>query len=168
MTGVLTGGRRTGRLPAAFRDAMSEIAGGVVLVTCRIGGRPWGMTVTAFQSVSADPPVVLVSLESGTTAAAALAAEGRFGVAVLAADQEDVARDAAKRGATKYLHASVLDSALARLECAVIDQFRIADHTVFFGRVLAANSVGDGSPLVYHRRAYRTLTNQEDCHHAAR
>jgi flavin reductase (DIM6/NTAB) family NADH-FMN oxidoreductase RutF len=126
------------------------------------------MTVTAFQSVSADPPVVLVSLDSGTTAAAAVAAGGGFGVAVLAADQEDVARAAAKRGAAKYLHPSVLDSALAWLECAVIDQFRVAGHTVFFGRVLAARSVGEGAPLVYHRRAYRTLANQEDRHHAAR
>jgi flavin reductase (DIM6/NTAB) family NADH-FMN oxidoreductase RutF len=168
MTGVVTGSRRTGLLPAAFRDAMSELVGGAVLVTCRVDGQLWGVTVTAFQSVSADPPVVLVSLESGRTAAAAVDAGGRFGVAVLAADQEHVARHAAERGAAKYLHPSVLGGALAWLECAVIDQVRVADHTVFFGRVVAARSVGEGTPLVYHRRAYRTLANQEDRHHAAR
>jgi 3-hydroxy-9,10-secoandrosta-1,3,5(10)-triene-9,17-dione monooxygenase reductase component len=168
MTGVVAGSRSNGRLPAVFRNAMSELAGGVALVTCRVDGRLWGMTVTAFQSVSADPPVVLVSLESGTTAAGAVAVRGRFGVAVLAADQEDVARDAAERGAAKYLDPSVLDGALASLECVVIDRSHVADHTVFFGRVLAARSAGRGAPLVYHRRAYCTLAHQEDHDHAAR
>ena len=168
MTGVLAAGRPLGRLPAAFRDAMSELAGGVVLVTTRVEGRRWGMTVTAFQSVSVDPPVVLISLGSATTAAAALAARRRFGVVVLAADQEDVARAASERGAAKYLDESVLDGALARLECVVVERVHVADHTVFFGRVLTASVVGEGAPLVYHRRAYRTLFDQEVTHHAAR
>ena len=53
---------------------MSALASGVVLVTCWVGDRPWGMTVTAFASVSAEPPTVLVSLGSETTSARAIAA----------------------------------------------------------------------------------------------
>ena len=47
-----------------FADAMSTLASGVVLVTGWVGDRPWGMTVTSFASVSAEPPTVLVSLGS--------------------------------------------------------------------------------------------------------
>ena len=47
---------------AEFMDAMSALASGVVLVTCWVGDRPWGMTVTAFGSASADPPTVMVAL----------------------------------------------------------------------------------------------------------
>ena len=38
---------------AEFAEAMSALASGVVLVTCWLDGRPWGLTVTAFASVSA-------------------------------------------------------------------------------------------------------------------
>src|SRR5262245_63942053 len=89
----LVGGRATRRAPAwEFAAAMSELASGVVLVTSRIGGRPWGTTVTAFASVSAEPPTVLVSLCADSASARAVAGAGRFGVSVLAAEHERVAR----------------------------------------------------------------------------
>src|SRR5689334_25429826 len=78
--------------PAAFTDAMSALASGVVLVTCWVGERPWGMTVTAFASVSADPPTLLVSLGSGSTSARAIRARRAFGVRILAAAPPAVAR----------------------------------------------------------------------------
>jgi flavin reductase (DIM6/NTAB) family NADH-FMN oxidoreductase RutF len=61
---------------AEFADAMSALARGVALVTCWVGDRPWGMTVTAFASVSADPPTVLVSLGSEATSAREITREG--------------------------------------------------------------------------------------------
>ena len=64
---------------AEFADAMSTLASGVVLVTCRLADRPWGMTVTAFASVSAYPPTVLVSLGSGTAALARSRRQARSG-----------------------------------------------------------------------------------------
>jgi flavin reductase (DIM6/NTAB) family NADH-FMN oxidoreductase RutF len=150
-----------------FAEAMSALASGVVLVTSRLGGRPWGTTVTAFASVSADPPTVLVSLGSEGTSARAIAAAGSFGVSILAAEQRAVARYASAPGATKFLESfaeagddrganPVVAGALAHLECEVVSAVPIADHTVFFGRVSAAR-VSGGAPLVYHRRAYRTL-----------
>ena len=88
---------------AEFADAMSTLASGVVLVTCRLADRPWGMTVTAFASVSAYPPTVLVSLGAGTASARAIAATGAFGVSILSRDQVDVAEYGAARGAAKFL-----------------------------------------------------------------
>lgn len=144
-------------MTTAYREAMSELASGVVLVTCSVGGRPWGMTVTAFQSISAEPPVVLVSLESGTRAASAVQAQGRFGVSILAEHHEELARWCARPGAAKYLESFDVDDALAQLECDVIDTVRVADHLVIFGRVREAYASGAESALVYHRRAFRAV-----------
>jgi flavin reductase (DIM6/NTAB) family NADH-FMN oxidoreductase RutF len=151
-----------------FAEAMSTLASGVVLVTSRLGGRPWGTTVTGFLSVSADPPTVLVSLDSEGTSARTIAAVGHFGVSILAAEQWALARYASAPGATKFLESfaeagdddganPVAAGALAHLECEVVGAVPMADHTVFFGRVSAARASGGGEPLVYHRRAYRTL-----------
>lgn len=154
-----------------FAEAMSAIASGVALVTSWTDGRPWGMTVTAFASVSADPPTVLVSVANATGSAPAIAATRRFGLSILRADQRDIARYGSAAGATKFLEpfvAADVDSAtpvvadaIAHLDCEVTDIVAAADHTVFFGRVRAANSVHDGSPLLYHRRGYRALADAD-------
>lgn len=149
----------------AFAEAMSSLASGVVLVTCRVGDRPWGMTVTAFASVSAYPPTVLVSLRSGTASARAIAATGAFGVSILARDQIEVAEYGAAPGAAKFLGSLVeprdrhsaspaVAGAVAHLGCDVVAAVDAADHTVFFGRVGTVRRRRDGDPLVYHGRGY--------------
>ena len=157
---------------AAFVDAMSMLASGVVVVTCRVDGRPWGTTATAFASVAVEPPTVLVSLGSGTVAARAVAATGRFGIDVLAADQLAVALHCAATGTPKFLEPFVeagdlrrpspaVAGALAHLDCELHDEVAVADHTVFFGRVRTACVTPGGEPLVHHRRSYRTLASPE-------
>ena len=151
-----------------FAEAMSALASGVVLVTCWVGDRPWGMTVTAFASVSADPPTVLVSLSAGARSARAITATRSFGVSILAADQLAVARHGSTPGATKFLEhytdaragyseSPVIARALAHLDCEVTRTVQVADHTIFFGQVRAVPELHLGTPLVYHRRGYRTL-----------
>ena len=151
-----------------FADAMSTLASGVVLVTGWVGDRPWGMTVTAFASVSAEPPTVLVSLGSETTSAGAIRATRRFGVSILAEEQLAVARLGSEPGAAKFLESfvdagdgssdsPVVAGALAHLDCELSEAVQIADHTILFGRVHAAHASRSGTPLLYHRRAYRTL-----------
>ena len=144
-----------------FLAAMSALASGVVLVTCRVDGRPWGMTVTAFASVAADPPTVLVSLRSDGVSARAIAASRRFGINILAEGQELVARRGSAPRAPKFIDDLAVPGALAYLECELADVAEVADHTVFFGRVLSVRVPQEGDPLVYHRRAYRTVSDPE-------
>lgn len=154
-----------------FADAMSTLASGVVLITSWVGGRPWGMTVTAFASVSADPPTVLVSLRSDTATARAIAQTSRFGVSILAADQVDVATYASAPAAPKFLDGFAgargahsgspsVAGALAHLDCELVHLVEAADHSVFFGRVRMAARWGARPPLLYHRRRYRTLSTE--------
>jgi flavin reductase (DIM6/NTAB) family NADH-FMN oxidoreductase RutF len=165
---TLVHGRERATPVREFTNAMSALASGVVIVTCRIDGRPWGMTVTSFASVSADPPTVLVSLGSDALGAAAIAATHRFGVSILTEAQVTVACHGSITGAAKYLEAftdsssgrsrsPVLAGALAHLDCELQSAVRVEDHTVFFGRVREARAAGEGMPLLYHRRAYHTL-----------
>jgi flavin reductase (DIM6/NTAB) family NADH-FMN oxidoreductase RutF len=150
---------------ADFVDAMSTLASGVVLVTCRVGGRPWGMTVTAFTSVSADPPTVLVALDGNGRSAGAIARTLRFGVSILTTEQLEIARLGALSGADKFLdglirlggEAPAVLGALAHLDCDVSRMVEAGDHTVFFGRVRTAERLSGGEPLLYHRRSYRSV-----------
>jgi flavin reductase (DIM6/NTAB) family NADH-FMN oxidoreductase RutF len=152
-----------------FLDALSRLASSVVLVTCWVDGRPWGMTVTAFCSVSATPPTVLVLLGEGTSAARAISGTGRFGVGILGETQEAAARHGSRPGAMKYLEDFVAPTAtrnaspavadaLSHLDCEVIDTIPAADHVLFLGRVRAARSSGaETAPLLYQRRRFRRL-----------
>jgi flavin reductase (DIM6/NTAB) family NADH-FMN oxidoreductase RutF len=140
-------------LRSEFLEAMATVADGVVLVTCSVDGRAWGVTATSFASVSADPPTVVVSLRTSSTAARAIASSRRYGVVVLGAEHEELARASSVPGAAKFVDG--LDDAPARLECDVVRAVVVGDHTVFFGRVAAAWHSGVPSdPLVYHRRRY--------------
>lgn len=144
-----------------FAEAMSTLASGVVLVTCRVGGRPWGLTVTAFTSVSADPPLVLVSLRSSTTSTDAIKASGRFGVSILAEGQEAVANHGSRPGAPKFVDHLAVPGALAHLDCELHEAIDVADHTLLLGRVVSTRVTREGAALVYHRRAYRTVSDPE-------
>jgi len=153
---------------SGFVAAMSKLASGVVLVTCWVDERPWGMTVTAFASLSAEPPTIFVSLGSATISARAIAATRSFGVSILSEQQLAVARLGSEPCAAKFLEpfvdpsdgssdSPVVAGALAHLDCELSEAVQVADHTILFGRVQAAQASHSGAPLLYHRRAYRTL-----------
>jgi flavin reductase (DIM6/NTAB) family NADH-FMN oxidoreductase RutF len=153
---------------AEFAEAMSWLAGGVAVVTCSRDGRPWGTTVTAVASVSADPPTVLVSLASTASSVDAIAAGGRFGLSILEQSQQIVARYCSKPGAPKFLEpftreprseSPMIAGALAHLDCELVEQLEVGDHTVFFGHVLEARSARSGTPLLYFHRDYRRLAD---------
>jgi flavin reductase ActVB len=150
-----------------FSEAMSALASGVVMVTSWLDGRPWGMTVSAFASVSAEPPTVLVSLRSATASARAIEEAGSFGVSLLGRHHSAAARHGSTRGASKFLErfadrqghglSPAIAGALAHLDCDVTEQLEVADHMIFVGRVRDVRIAAGGEPLVYFRRAYRTL-----------
>jgi flavin reductase (DIM6/NTAB) family NADH-FMN oxidoreductase RutF len=153
----------------AFRQALAQFAAGVTVVTTRnAAGSPRGLTVTAFSSVSLDPPLVLVSIDNRSEAHDGFAA-GAFAVSVLAEGQEEVSRRCAVPGGAKFegceyvVGASgllLVPGALAHLECRVEASVPGGDHTVYLGLVESAY-VREGRPLVYHGRGYRRLAAEE-------
>jgi len=152
----------------AFRHAMSRLAAGVVMVTCHVGGKPWGLTVSACCSVSMDPPILLVSLAKGTASARAIAETGRYGVSLLGDHLLDVARFGAAQGQPKFLEpwcepgeehcaSPVVAGALAHVDLAVRQAVDAGDHVVFIGDVEHAFAHERDSPLVFCSRTFHGL-----------
>ena len=150
-----------------FREAMSHLASGVVLVTASIDGRPWGMTVSAACPICLTPPTMLVSLSSHTVLAKAVSESRRFGVNILSADALDLARFGAAVGRPKFLDEGagidtrglhpaelMVDGALGHVDCEVIEVITRNTHSIFLGQVRTAG-IGDArQPLVHYRREF--------------
>jgi len=159
-------------LLAATRDsyiaAMRQVAGSVAVVTTAGPTGRYGATVTAFCSVSADPPTVLVCLRGGSRIAEAVQANGVFTLNVLPEDADMIARTFA--GEFDGLHedrfASVtlveqegLAPAIAdtlSLACRMVRSERHESHSILFG---AVSAIGHRPlpPLAYHDGGYRGL-----------
>lgn len=156
--------------PASFRQALAQFSSGVTVVTTRSAdGRPLGLTVTAFCSVSLEPPLVLVSVDARSEANAGLRASGLFAVSVLAEGQADVSRQFARAGPEKFARVALetgenglplVTGALAHLECAVRSTHAEGDHLLYVGEIGRA-VVRPGRPLVYHRGGYRHLAGED-------
>jgi flavin reductase (DIM6/NTAB) family NADH-FMN oxidoreductase RutF len=152
---------------ATFRRALGHFPSGVTVVTVRgADGRDYGMTVSAFSSLSLRPPLVLVCIGDDATIAGAVDAAGHFAVNVLADDQEPLARRFADTDADRFDGVDVsrgeggvalLPGAVAQLQCAVVARHRGGDHTIVVGEVLAATASDGGRALVYERGGYRRL-----------
>jgi flavin reductase (DIM6/NTAB) family NADH-FMN oxidoreductase RutF len=154
----------------AFRDALAAWASGVTIVTSRHGETIHGMTVSAFSSVSLDPPLVLVCADKGSDTHAVIAASGCFAVNVLARDHEALSNKFAVKkdehlrfegvahGALET-GAPLLDDALVGIDCRVEAAHDAGDHVIYVGRVVALRS-GEGEPLLYYRGRYRGLAEE--------
>lgn len=92
-----------GAIRERFIEALRRVPTPVCLVTSYVDLRPWGQTVSAFSSVSADPPTVLVCVNRRTVTCASIERSGAFGVSFLSEAQRLLAEAGAERGAPKFL-----------------------------------------------------------------
>jgi flavin reductase (DIM6/NTAB) family NADH-FMN oxidoreductase RutF len=150
---------------ARFKLAMSHFASGVTIVTTEHEGKPYGMTVASFASLSLRPPLVLICIEKGIKSHDAIAAAGTFGVSILGHHQADISGRFASKIDEKFagvttrrgtLGVPLISSALCSIECRVRDRLPGGDHTIFVGEVMEAQ-VDDGTPLVYYRSGYHRI-----------
>ena len=149
-----------------FRRALGRFASGVTVVTARdASGRLHGITVSAFCSVSLEPPLILVCIDKNTGSHYALAETGSFVVNILRQDQQYVSDRFASYLPDKFEAVGydlgiddlpVLEDALANLECRLVNSHDGGDHTIFVGQIEQA-TIGDGEPLVYFHGNYRKL-----------
>jgi len=152
--------------PTTYRAALARFASGVTIVTALDAkGRDVGMTVSAFTSLSLDPPLVLLCIDRAASVAPVLEVSDRFVVNILAEDQAALSRLFAKQDVDRFEGVAVhrgleglalLDGALAHLECRTHTRNPGGDHTILVGAV-EATSIGDGPPLLYFRGGYGKL-----------
>ena len=142
--------RRGPSVPSeTFRRVLSTFPTGVVIIAA-VGsdGRPVGMTVGSFTSVSLDPPLVGFLPAKASTSFQAIRESGKFCVNVLAADQVEACRRFATRGAEKFKDvatprpsgAPLLDGAIAYIDCAFESVIEAGDHYIVVARVSESKS----------------------------
>jgi flavin reductase (DIM6/NTAB) family NADH-FMN oxidoreductase RutF len=150
--------------PERFRAVMGHFATGVTVVTAGTPDGPVGMTANAVCSLSLEPLLLLVAFDNEARTLQAVQATGRFGVNILAAGQEDLARLFASKvderekfdGVPHAMHDGipVIDGALAWIGCRLERLIPAGDHTMGIGAVEAAEA-GRGEPLLWFRGGYR-------------
>jgi flavin reductase (DIM6/NTAB) family NADH-FMN oxidoreductase RutF len=150
-----------------FRAALAHWASGVAIVTSAAGDRIHGMTVSAFSSVSLNPPLVLVCADKTSHTLGVIEAGGVFAANILGSGQQGLSnRFASKKDEDRRFEgiawrrgvtgAPILAGALAVLDCRVVAAHDAGDHVIYVGRVECAE-VTEGDPLLYYGGAYRGM-----------
>jgi flavin reductase (DIM6/NTAB) family NADH-FMN oxidoreductase RutF len=149
-----------------FRTALSRFASGVTVVTTRDAtGKLFGITVSAFCSVSLEPPLVLICIEKTTGSHHAFEESGRFTVNVLTDEQAGLSEHFASLLDDKFSmidHAvdehgiPLLQNSLATLQCHLFKSLDGGDHSIFLGLVEHV-IVRDAAPLIYFKGTYRSI-----------
>lgn len=150
-----------------FKLALAQFAASVTVVTTRTKeGAPAGITVTAFSSLSLDPPLVLVCIDKRARLHDHLEVGRHFIVNILAADQEAVSNRFASRSEDPFAGIAhslgpddvpAIDGAVAGIECRVVERLPGGDHTIIVGEVDNTRVDESRQPLLYARGGYRRL-----------
>lgn len=146
-----------------FRNAMGKFATGVTVITTEHDGQPHGMTANAFMSVSLSPKLVVISIAEKARCLTKIKESGKFGVNILAADQQELSaifagqkKDEIGISFDELAGVPVLPGAIAQISCEVVSEYVEGDHTLFIGKV---NDIvlEEKDPLVFFTGQYRSL-----------
>jgi flavin reductase (DIM6/NTAB) family NADH-FMN oxidoreductase RutF len=152
----------------SFRKALSQFATGVAVITaCNENGNVIGMTMSSFNSLSLDPPLILFSVDRRAISLEAMLAAKGYAVNILAREQEHLSNQFAKALGDKWSNvaygighaqAPLLDGVLAHFECDAYANHDGGDHVLFIGRVVRFTAAEGGDPLVFFRGKYHSLS----------
>ncbi len=150
-----------------FRDTLGSFATGVtVLTTLAPDGEPIGVTISSFNAVSLNPPLILWSLACDSPLLAAFRCASHYAVNILAANQEWVSDAFASRDDDRFGAVGIssglagvplLEGCCAWFECRNEVQYPGGDHLVFIGRVERHARGEAAEPLIFHAGRYRQL-----------
>ena len=158
-----------------MRDTLRLWASGVTVVTSRQGEQRAGMTVSAFSSLSLEPPLVVVCVYKDTLVSEMIQASGKFAVSILHADQSylsdrfsgriPLGPDEDRFDGVSFTQGKdgspVLTDAIAWLDCRLHARHDGATHWIFIGEVQATQRrLTDNAPLLYFDRDYRQLEHE--------
>jgi flavin reductase (DIM6/NTAB) family NADH-FMN oxidoreductase RutF len=142
---------------------MGNFATGITVVTTRDKeGKPYGLTVNSFTSVSLNPVLVLVCLDLRLSGLQWFKDTQHFGISILSEHQEEISRMFAKKDAERppsiyfngKLGMPLLKNSLAVMECKTTQIYEGGDHLIFLGEVDNAELVQPDHPLLYFRGKY--------------
>lgn len=147
---------------AAFRSAMAGFASGVTVVTTIENSEPMGATVSAFTSLSMDPPMLLVCLNRTSETGQAIERVGEFTVNILSEPQSDIAIRFASRSSSKFddvvlssnaTEHPVFAESLVAVRCEVAETTYGGTHRIFLAHAVEVK-LGSGEPLMYFQGGF--------------
>jgi flavin reductase (DIM6/NTAB) family NADH-FMN oxidoreductase RutF len=151
-----------------FKAALGRFASGVTVATTRDAhDKPHGLTVTAFSSVSLEPPLILICVSTKTGSHDAFKQRGAFAVNFLNDAQRELSQQFASKIPDKFAGVAchdgldgvpVIDGVLAALECRLVHSYTGGDHTIYVGEV-ERTTVGAGAPLLYWHGRYGSFND---------
>lgn len=162
-----------------LRDTLGRFATGVAVVATRDRlGRPVGLTVNSFSSVSLDPPLVSWCLSLASGLLPDFVEAPGYAISVLSRQQSLVARRFAQRCDDRFTGvpwapdrngAPLLEGAIAHLSCAPYFTERVGDHLMLVGRVVHHASWA-GEPLLFYGGKFSAIMQpaalrQQPAHH---
>lgn len=146
-----------------FRNLMASVPAPVTILTTAGLDGPAGATVSAFMSLSLDPPMVLAALDNRSSLLAHIRTTGFFGANILSRGQKETALTFARKSEDRFAGIPwSLDQGLPRLAgtsgwiaCELADALPGGDHSILLGHVRHAHST-DEAPMVYSHRLFGT------------
>lgn len=148
-----------------LRTTLGRFCTGVTVVSTADDEGVHAMTANAFTSVSMEPPLVLVSIDNRARMHAKLPSTKRYGVSVLAADQERLAMHFAGRPDANHAVGFVwvdaiplVRDAIAHFVCDSFATHEAGDHTLYIGEVRSFD-MRVGEPLLFHSGTFTRLAN---------
>jgi flavin reductase (DIM6/NTAB) family NADH-FMN oxidoreductase RutF len=141
-----------------FRSILGRFTTGVVVVCATVDGRPVGMSVNSFTSVSLDPPLVAFCAAHASSTWADLRRSDSFAVSILAGHQQEICGQLARKGIDRFAGVEVdlapsgspvIAGCLAWLDCAMVEHHPAGDHDIVVGEVGAMHLASDADPLVF-------------------
>lgn len=153
---------------STFRQALGHFPTGVAIVTTRSAdGRPVGLTINSFSSLSLDPPLVMWSLGNRSPSLIAFENCNYFAINVISQAQTDAALSFANsKIKDKFALVShtdgkegvpLIDDCVATFVCENYRQYEGGDHTIFIGRVVRHSTITEHEPAVFHRGKFTRL-----------
>src|SRR5688572_20756745 len=158
----------------AFRRSLGQFATGVAVITAQNpGGEAVGMTMSSFNSVSLDPPLILFSVDRNAYSLPEMLEAKGYAVNILSRGQEHLSNQFAKALSDKWAavehtlghtEAPLIHGALAHFEREPYAHYEGGDHVIFVGKVLSfsASENPKDQPLIFWRGKYHALEAGEE------
>ena len=156
--------------PRELRRALGQFPTGVCVLTCAVAGENHWMTVSSFNALSLEPPLVLFSIDRRSLSLPVWEQAAGFAISILADNQREMsdrfARSRSKKSegvrfATGLGGAPLLSGAVAVLECAPWARHDGGDHVLFITEVKRLTVNADRAPLVFSKGCYASLQASE-------
>jgi flavin reductase (DIM6/NTAB) family NADH-FMN oxidoreductase RutF len=149
-----------------FREVLGNYPTGVTVITAKDSeGKPVGLTVNSFASVSMEPLMVLWCIDHKVSTIKSFTEGGKFAVHVLAGDQQELCKTFASKNVDRFSTCNwnfsenqlpIIDGAFAVLECKTFQTVEAGDHTILIGEVTNIQ-MDKKDPMLYHRRHFASI-----------